>query len=94
VIAFILALALLLQGAPGGRGGAAQGAVTGQIQTRDGQPASAVRVAAIPAPPPVSGIRPDDGIQYYVAPPPVRFRVVAYDCGIKFNILRQLRTIG
>ena len=30
----------------------------------------------------------------YVTPPPPRFRVVAYDCGIKFNILRQLRTIG
>ena len=30
----------------------------------------------------------------YMAPPPARFRVVAYDCGIKFNILRQLRTIG
>ena len=30
----------------------------------------------------------------YVAPPPARFKVVAYDCGIKFNILRQLRTIG
>ena len=30
----------------------------------------------------------------YVAPPPARLRVVAYDCGIKFNILRQLRTIG
>jgi carbamoyl-phosphate synthase small subunit len=30
----------------------------------------------------------------YVAPPPPRFRVVAYDCGIKYNILRQLRTIG
>jgi len=72
VNALIFALVLLLQGAPAGRGGAAQGAVTGQIQTRDGQPASAVRVAAIPAPPPVSGIRPDDGIQYYVAPPPVR----------------------
>jgi len=72
VIAFILAFALLLQGAPGGRGGAAQGAVTGQIQTRDGQPAAAVRVAAIPAPPSQSGIRPDDGIQYYVPPPPVR----------------------
>jgi hypothetical protein len=71
VIAFILAVALLLQGAPGGRG-AAPGAVTGQIQTRDGQPATAVRVAVIPAPPPQSGIRPDDGIQYYVPPPPVR----------------------
>ena len=72
MIAFILALALLLQGAPAGRGGAAQGSVTGQIQTREGQPAAAVRVAAIPAPPQQSGIRPDDGIQYYVAPPPVR----------------------
>lgn len=72
MIAFLLALALLLQGAPAGRGGAAQGAVTGQIQTREGQPAAAVRVAAIPAPPPQSGIRPDDGIQYYVPPPPVR----------------------
>ena len=30
----------------------------------------------------------------YVAPPPPRFTVVAYDCGIKFNILRQLRTVG
>jgi carbamoyl-phosphate synthase small subunit len=27
----------------------------------------------------------------YTAPPPPRFRVVAYDCGIKLNILRQLR---
>ena len=72
MIAFILALAVLLQGAPAGRGAAAQGAVTGQIQTRDGQPAAAVRVAAIPAPPPQSGTRPDDGIQYYVPPPPVR----------------------
>jgi carbamoyl-phosphate synthase small subunit len=27
----------------------------------------------------------------YVAPPAPRFSVVAYDCGIKFNILRQLR---
>ena len=62
-MAFILALALLLQGAPAGPGGAALGAVTGQIQTREGQPAAAVRVAAIPAPPPQSGIRPDDGIQ-------------------------------
>jgi carbamoyl-phosphate synthase small subunit len=30
----------------------------------------------------------------YVAPPPPRFNVVAYDCGIKHNILRQLRTAG
>ena len=73
MFALILAFSLLLQGAPAGRGGAAQGsAVTGQIQTREGAPAAAVRVAAIPAPPSQSGIRPDDGIQYYVPPPPVR----------------------
>jgi carbamoyl-phosphate synthase small subunit len=30
----------------------------------------------------------------YVVPPPPRFKVVAYDCGIKFNILRQLRMAG
>jgi len=30
----------------------------------------------------------------YVAPPPARFNVVAYDAGIKLNILRQLRTVG
>ena len=30
----------------------------------------------------------------YVAPPPARFRVVAYDAGIKLNILRQLCTAG
>jgi carbamoyl-phosphate synthase small subunit len=27
----------------------------------------------------------------YTTPPPPRFKVVAYDCGIKLNILRQLR---
>ena len=30
----------------------------------------------------------------YVAPPSPRFNVVAYDCGIKHNILRQLRMAG
>jgi carbamoyl-phosphate synthase small subunit len=30
----------------------------------------------------------------YVTPPPARFSVVAYDAGIKLNILRQLRTAG
>jgi carbamoyl-phosphate synthase small subunit len=30
----------------------------------------------------------------YTAPPPARFKVVAYDAGIKLNILRQLRTAG
>ena len=30
----------------------------------------------------------------YVTPPASRFRVVAYDAGIKFNILRQLASLG
>ena len=30
----------------------------------------------------------------YVTPPPARFNVVAYDAGIKLNILRQLSTAG
>src|SRR5204863_73311 len=30
----------------------------------------------------------------YRPPPPARFNVVAFDAGIKFNILRQLRTAG
>ena len=30
----------------------------------------------------------------YSTPPPGRFKVVAYDAGIKLNILRQLRTAG
>ena len=30
----------------------------------------------------------------YMPPPSPRFKVVAYDCGIKFNILRQLRMVG
>jgi len=30
----------------------------------------------------------------YMPSPPPRFKVVAYDCGIKFNILRQLRMVG
>ena len=30
----------------------------------------------------------------YTTPPPARFTVVAYDAGIKLNILRQLRTAG
>jgi carbamoyl-phosphate synthase small subunit len=30
----------------------------------------------------------------YATPPPARFKVVAYDAGIKLNILRQLRSAG
>ncbi len=72
---FILVLSLLLQGAPGGRGAAAPGqsaaapgVITGQVLTRDGAPATSVRVAAIPAPPPKAV----EGLNYYVPPPPTR----------------------
>ena len=44
--------------------------IEGQLKTVDGQPADAVRVSALAAPPP--NVRPQDGIQYYLAPPPVR----------------------
>jgi hypothetical protein len=68
VIAFVLALGLALQGVPGGGGAIAPGVVTGQILTRDGAPATSVRVAAIPAPPP----RAREGLNYYVPPAPTR----------------------
>ena len=68
MIASVLALGLLLQGAPGGRGAVAPGVVTGQILTREGTPATFVRVAAIPAPP----ARAREGLNYYVPPAPAR----------------------
>jgi hypothetical protein len=43
--------------------------VAGQIHTRDGAPVVAIRVSAIVAAPPDA--RPEDGIQYYLDPPPV-----------------------
>ena len=71
MIALILILGLL-QGAPAGRGsaapGVAPGVVAGQVLTRDGAPATAVRVAAIPAPPPKAV----EGLNYYIPPPPTR----------------------
>jgi hypothetical protein len=74
VIAFILVLALFFQGAPAGRGGGgagtapAPGVITGQVVTRDGAPATSVRIAAIPAPPPKA----KEGLNYYIPPPPTR----------------------
>jgi hypothetical protein len=55
----VLALLLLLQTATAAR----PGVVTGQLQTKDGKPASTVRITAVPAPPP--NIRPSDGQNYY-----------------------------
>jgi hypothetical protein len=50
--------------------------ITGLLKTVDGTPAADVRVSALVAPPeavrPAEGIRAQDGIQYYLAPPPVR----------------------
>lgn len=64
MVAVALTVALLLQAAP-----ATRGVVAGQIQIRQGSPAAAVRVSAIPAPPPDA--RPEEGIQYYEQRPPV-----------------------
>src|SRR5262245_39703459 len=44
-------------------------ALAGRIHTRDGAPVVAIRVSAIVAAPPDA--RPEDGIQYYLDPPPV-----------------------
>ncbi len=54
----ILALLLLLQATA-----ARPGVVTGQLQTKDGKPAAAIRISAVPAPAP--NIRPSDGQNYY-----------------------------
>lgn len=71
--AVALALVFALQAV--GATGAAE--VTGQVLTRDGVPAAAVRVSAIAAPPPDA--RPQDGSQYYEAPPPVRSVLTGVD---------------
>lgn len=59
----VLALLLLLQATA-----ARPGVVTGQLQTKEGTPARAIRVSALPAPPP--NIRPSDGQNYYATVPP------------------------
>src|SRR5512139_3479012 len=56
----------MLQAPTAGRGAV----VTGTLLTLDGTPADEVRVSALQAPPP--NVRPEDGIQYYEAPPPIR----------------------
>jgi len=59
----VLALLLLLQATA-----ARPGVVTGQLQTREGRPAAAIRISALPAPPP--NIRPSDGQNYYATVAP------------------------
>jgi hypothetical protein len=65
VIAYFLVSLLFLQAPAPGR----TGVITGQVQTRDGVAAAAVRVSAVPAPPP--GFRPEDGVQSLAPPAPV-----------------------
>jgi hypothetical protein len=65
-IALAWTVVLAAQAAPAP--GASQVVVTGQVVTRDGAPAAAVRVSAIPAPPP--GTRPNEGQNYWAARPP------------------------
>jgi len=68
------ALASAQASVPVPRPGAA--VISGVLKTIDGKPAGDVRVSAIVAPPvavrPEEGIRAQDGIQYYLTPPPVR----------------------
>ena len=61
IVALVL---LLLQAATATR----PGVVSGQLQTKEGMPAAAIRISALPAPPP--NIRPSDGQNYYAATAP------------------------
>jgi hypothetical protein len=72
MLAFVLALGLQVQAPPANPPAIRPGTavIAGQLKTIDGAPASDVRVSALQAPPP--NVRPEDGIQYYLAPPPVR----------------------
>jgi hypothetical protein len=59
----VLALLLLLQATA-----ARPGVIAGQLQTKEGMPAAAIRISALPAPP--VNIRPSDGQNYYATVPP------------------------
>ena len=63
MIGVVLALLLVLQGTTAAR----PGVVAGRLQTREGA-AAAVRISALPAPPP--NILPSDGQNYYATTPP------------------------
>jgi hypothetical protein len=62
----IIAMVLLLQAAAATT--PRPGIVQGRLQTADGGPAVAIRISAVPAPPP--NIRPSDGQNYYSATAP------------------------
>jgi hypothetical protein len=65
VLPYFLVSLLFVQASPS----ASTGSVAGQVLTRDGVAASAVRVSAVLAPPP--GARPEDGVQSLAPPAPV-----------------------
>ena len=64
MIGLAVAFLLLLQGVTVAR----PGVVMGQLKTREGVPAAAIRITALPAPPP--NILPSDGQNYYAATAP------------------------
>src|SRR5215216_119557 len=70
----LLALLVLLQGAPARGGGAV---ANGQVRLPDGSPVAAIRVSAIPAPPP--NIKPSEGQNYYESQAPVRVALTDND---------------
>ncbi len=66
MVAAVVTFLLFFQGQPGAGGAVA----SGQVRLADGSPVAAIRVAAIPAPPP--NIRPSDGQNYYAVQTPTR----------------------
>jgi hypothetical protein len=70
LIALLLAFAPLAFAQPPAASRPGTATITGQLKTVDGKAADDVRVSALQAPP--ENVRPQDGIQYYLAPPPVR----------------------
>ena len=93
MIGVALAFLLLLQGTTTVR----PGIVTGRLQTAEGAPAAAVRISALPAPPP--NILPSDGQNYYATTPPAsttltdaqgRYRLTNLAPGRYFILARTL----
>jgi hypothetical protein len=66
MVAAVLIFLLLFQGPPGAGGAVA----SGQVRLGNGSPVAAIRVSAIPAPPP--NIKPSDGQNYYAVQTPAR----------------------
>jgi hypothetical protein len=93
MIGAVLAFLVLLQATTAVR----PGVVAGRLQTREGAPAAAVRISALPAPPP--NILPSDGQNYYATTPPAsttvtdaqgRYRLTNLAPGRYFILARTL----